>query len=152
MKITLTAVLLALLASGSETDIPYEHTQSGMNETACRSAVAAEESLATLAATFREGAADNAALLAAFDRSEAAWHEFTESQLHRLYGTVDTPSFEYGSVWLMRECGVREELALLRAGQLERLIERNEGDACSWFRGSAPSDPAGQTGVWQDKN
>jgi|SRR4051812_9159828 hypothetical protein len=65
--------------------------------------------------------------------AEDVWLKFKEAQLQALYGVPD-PGLEFGSVWPMCSCEAEEQLIRQRLADVNRMLNRVEGDVCSWVR------------------
>ena len=75
----------------------------------------------------------DAGLSARVKKAQQAWVTFKDAQLGALYGSAN-PLAAYGSVWPMCACVAEEELIKERLAQVQRMLNRVEGDVCGWTR------------------
>src|SRR4051812_4087417 len=123
--VRLSIVVASLLLSGGEAN------QGDVNAAACARTKAQQRKLDDgLRELFRRTSRDGA-LTSRLRHAQDAWLKFKEAQLQALYGVPD-PGLEYGSVWPMCSCEAEEQLIRQRLADVNRMLNRVEGDVCSW--------------------
>ena len=111
----------------------HAQTQLELNENACTKFDAADREMTGVYKQLLAKGANDREFLANLRGAQRAWLGFRDAQLKLLYGARDT-ALRYGSVWPMCACDAKASLTKARTQQLNAMVERIDGDTCSWSR------------------
>lgn len=119
------ALLFALLVPVAA--LHAQRTQGEMNDSAYRSAYAADSTLRVVYRRLEAKYSKNPVALRKLRAAERAWVAFRDAQIEATYPLDDNM---YGSVQPMCLSTLREELTRARIAQLRAALRHEEGDVC----------------------
>jgi uncharacterized protein YecT (DUF1311 family) len=122
-------ILLGPLAAQAGSEVPPEHTQSGMNAAASERVRAAESEMAAVLGALEGKSQANPPALAALRQSQAAWVAYRDAQLQVPWAPV-APD-QRGSVYPMCVADLQAVLTEARIRELRALLTSQEGDVCA---------------------
>lgn len=120
-------LILATLLAGREP------TQLDENKAACAKRDVERKKLDDGITELLRRAQKDPALSSRIKKSQQAWVAFKDAQVSALYGSTN-PLADYGSVWPMCVCAAEQDLIKERRAQVQRMLDRVDGDLCGWTR------------------
>jgi uncharacterized protein YecT (DUF1311 family) len=122
------AVAIAGMTNQTQS-IPYEQTQSGLNQAAGKDLKAAESELAQVWNQLMTKAAGKADAIAKLTKAQTAWKAYQDAQVQAMWPFPERR--RYGSVYPMCVAVELTNLTITRVAELRTMLTSVEGDVCN---------------------